>query len=162
MKRGIPKGYKFGPRKMMHGAARAGRITPEYRSWAAMLDRCTCPSNVGWKNYGGRGIKICERWRASFAAFLEDMGPRPAGQSLERIDVNGNYEPGNVRWATALEQHQNRRNNVYLTLNAETLTAAAWGRRLGCTTSALLRRRAKGWSDERVLTTPMTPPGERR
>lgn len=84
------------------------RETPTYRSWTSMISRCGNPNNVSWAHYGGRGITICDAWR-TFLGFLADMGERPEGKTLDRINNDGNYEPGNCRWATASEQSRNRR-----------------------------------------------------
>ena len=94
-----------------HGAARTGQNTAEYRAWCSMITRCTNPNRKKWPDYGGRGITVCERWRNSFENFLADMGPRPSPKhSVDRYPNNdGNYEPGNVRWATKAEQANNRR-----------------------------------------------------
>jgi hypothetical protein len=82
---------------------------PVYKVWEAMIQRCTNPRNKSYPNYGGRGIRVCQSWRDDFLAFYRDMGPRPDGLTLDRIDVNGDYEPGNCRWATYKEQRANVR-----------------------------------------------------
>lgn len=95
--------------KTTHGATRGGRPTPEFRAWVHMRRRCSDPKHPQFHDYGGRGISVCDRWQA-FDAFLADMGARPsAAHSLDRIDVNGGYEPGNCRWATKDVQQHNRR-----------------------------------------------------
>jgi hypothetical protein len=93
-----------------HGQNKKGQQTRTHKSWTAMIQRCTNPKNTSYVNYGGRGVKVCERWRV-FENFFADMGERPEGKTLDRINVNGNYEPENCRWATLSEQQRNKRCN---------------------------------------------------
>lgn len=92
-----------------HGHTAGGGRSPTYQSWSSMVARATNPGNKNWADYGGRGIQVCDAWRYSFETFLADLGERPEGTSIDRINVDGDYEPSNCRWATAPEQRANRR-----------------------------------------------------
>lgn len=116
-----------------HGVRVRGKITTEYTSWSQMITRCINTKGRKYKYYGGRGIKVCDRWRFSFDNFLADMGPKPSPtHTLDRYpDMNGNYEPSNCRWATKKEQADNRRSTIWIEYNGERLTVADWSRKLG-------------------------------
>lgn len=131
------------------------RNTPLYGVWCTMRRRCSDPEVKSYPDYGGRGIKVCERWKA-FAAFYEDMGQRPSPKhELDRYpDNNGNYEPGNVRWALRAEQVKNKRNNRVLTALGKTQTLMEWARELGVSHTAILYRLRAGWSVEAAVTQP--------
>jgi hypothetical protein len=140
--------------KVIHGMS----YTPTYASWDAMRDRCTNPKATGYENYGGRGIALCERWR-DFRNFYADMGDRPPGTTIERIDNNGNYEPGNCRWATNTEQSRNRRSNRVVAAFGESKPVSAWIEDSRCAVSmnALIWRLEDGWETEVAITKPARP-----
>jgi hypothetical protein len=128
------------------------RHTRAYSSWTHMQARCTDTSNL---NYGGRGIVVCERWR-SFEVFLEDMGQPPEGMTLDRIDVNGNYEPANCRWATIKQQNNNCRRTRYVVYQGERIPLAIMAKACGISTATLHQRIANlGWSVEKAVSTPV-------
>ena len=133
---------------------------PEYTVWVNMRQRCTNPKSDQFKNYGARGITVCDRW-LSFKNFFADMGERPPGKTLERSDVNGNYTADNCVWATPLEQGANMRKTVRLTMNGRTLHLRAWAREVGISPKTIINRvRLLGWSIEDALTRPVN--GHRR
>jgi len=138
--------------KKTHGMTQ----TSEYAAWHAMVQRCSVKTNQSYSNYGGRGIKVCDRWLGNFNNFLLDMGKKPTpAHSLDRIDNNGNYEPSNCRWATKVEQGNNRRDNKTVTYDGVTRTLAMWSRIYFGNSYTVSRRLKSGWSVERTLNTPI-------
>jgi hypothetical protein len=123
-------------------------------AWEHMIRRCTEPSHPAWDRYGGRGIKVCDRWLESFAAFAEDMGPKldPA-LTLDRIDNDAGYEPGNCRWATRTQQMRNMSRNRLLTIDGETMPVSAWAERSGVNRSTIFARIYKGWAPKAAVFT---------
>lgn len=132
--------------------------TRTWRSWKSMLSRCRTASNSAYADYGGRGITVCDRW-LSYENFRADMGERPLGTSLDRINNDGNYEPANCRWATAVEQANNKRGCRYLEYQGQRLTATQWARKAGITPAALLKRIERGASIEKALSPMRCPEG---
>lgn len=130
---------------------------PEYSVWQSMIRRCTHPNSISFRYYGGRGINVCDRWRHSFENFLTDMGCRPEGMSLDRIDGNGNYEPSNCRWATQLQQDENRRSTRRITVKGETRTLTQWSNLTGTPRSTIQARLRRGMSSEAAVLTPKAP-----
>jgi hypothetical protein len=126
--------------------------TRVYRIWQGMLNRCRNENIVGHHNWGGRGITVCEEWK-EFESFLADMGHPPVGFSIERINNDGNYEPGNCKWATRTEQSRNRRTNRIITFNGESLCLKAWADRLKMDQASLSERLSK-WPIHAALTKP--------
>jgi hypothetical protein len=137
-------------KRTRHGQARASNRSGTYSSWAQMRSRCNDPGANGYQRYGGRGIKVCERW-ADFQAFLSDMGERPAGMSIDRVDVDGHYEPGNCRWASRQTQAENKRTARHYTAYGETHNARGWHERTGVHPGTLRVRIQRGWPVERAV-----------
>lgn len=137
-----------------HGHNAGKKKTPTLQTWASMRARCTNPKKSDYQYYGGRGITVCDRWQ-SFENFLADMGEKPPGTSLDRIDNSGNYEPSNCRWATRAEQMRNTRQTRMLTLNGKTQCVVDWERELGFKPVTITMRLRRGWSVEKALTMPL-------
>jgi hypothetical protein len=124
-------------------------------SWKFMHARCSIPTTPGYERWGGRGIRVCARW-SSFENFLNDMGERPIGTTLDRFPNNdGNYEPGNCRWATPRQQANNRRDNILLTVDGETKTAIEWARVVGLPKTTIYQRITAGWTPGAIVYVPL-------
>lgn len=141
-------------RMRTHGLAH----TPTYNTWASMLARCNNPKSDKYNYYGGRGIKVCERWQ-HFALFLQDMGERPSkGYSLDRLDNNGDYEPENCRWASKRTQSRNRNSNIVVEYQGLSLCLTEWAERLDVSYETLRQRIQRyGWSVEKAFNDPVRP-----
>lgn len=132
------------------------RHSSEYEIWSGMIKRCHNKNSTGFCQYGAKGIEVCERWRTSFENFLTDMGLRPSpGHSVDRVNTNCGYYPENCRWATHIQQANNKRNNVMLISDGVTKTIAEWARHLGVSTQTLHTRHKAGWTDEEIVQTPI-------
>ena len=137
-----------GQTKRKHGKSE----TTEYRIWSHMIGRCYNETDHKYPDYGGRGIRVCERWRESFNAFLVDMGPRPSlKHSINRVDNNADYDLKNCAWATPLEQGQNKRNNVFVVLDGERVVTAEAARRLGVSFSTIYGRTMRGLTHQEAV-----------
>lgn len=130
-----------------------------YGEWRQMRARCNNPNNAGYLNYGGRGINVSSEWNHSYECFrdyvtkLDNYGKK--GYTLDRIDVNGNYEPNNVRWVDNETQANNRRDNYLITFKGKTMSLKQWSRELGVNYTTLQSRKSLGWSDVKILETPV-------
>lgn len=142
-----------GKKKITHGCS-IGRVrTRAYRSWDSMRQRCYNSNIRGYEYYGGRGISVCEQWRHSFECFLRDMGDCPKGMTIDRYpDKNGNYEPGNCRWATSGQQNNNKRSNVLVTAFGKTQSVAEWSVELSLDYDVIYQRIRHGWDHHKALT----------
>ena len=129
--------------------------SPEYVAWQSMKMRCMNPNATGWERYGGRGIRVCDEWVDSYEVFLRNVGRRPAADwSLDRIDPNGDYEPGNVRWATRRIQSRNRRNARWLVVNGDRIRLCDCRARWGLVPAQILVRLGNGWCETCAATIP--------
>lgn len=148
------------PKTEWHGHSK----DPMYKLWINVKDRCNNPKNPYFHNYGGRGITLHPEWETSYMAFLQGVGARPSPKhSLDRIDNNKPYQPGNVRWATRQEQANNQRKNVNLTHAGRTQTLAQWAEEIGLAPSTLhYRIFTTGMEVGQALTTPRRAPGPMR
>lgn len=133
-----------------HGHANKNKTSKTYSVWVGMMQRCENKNIKNYKDYGGRGINVCEKWHR-FEGFLEDMGNSPDGLFLDRKDNNGNYELSNCRWATRQEQNSNKRTNVFITLSGISMTIADWGRKLQVSQITIARRMRSGCPTHIVL-----------
>lgn len=131
-----------------------GERSPEWKSWDGMIDRCCNPKNHAFRRYGGRGIRVCLAWRGKggFARFLAHVGRKPSPvHSLDRIDVNGHYEPGNVRWATPAEQSRNTRATRRIAAFGRTMSLSEWSAETGLSRATIAKRLSKGDAPEHAL-----------
>lgn len=140
----MPTGKQNG--SYIHGLSESGT----FRSWASMITRCTNTKVPSYQRYGARGVKVCDRWK-SFSNFLSDMGERPQGTSLDRIDNDGNYELGNCRWATSAQQNNNSSHNRRITIDGVTKTIEDWSRHSGIEQSTLSHRYKRGWAGAKFI-----------
>lgn len=139
-----------------HGHTSHHKTSRVYRTWQGIKDRCTNKAKRSYARYGGRGIVVCDRWSESFESFLADMGMPPSeSHSIDRIDNDSNYEPGNCRWATSKEQMNNFSRNRWLTIDGEKSTIAQWSERSGIKPLVILKRIQRGWSHEDAVYTPL-------
>lgn len=129
---------------------------PDYQLWFSMVKRCHNQDADAYSKYGGRGIEVCRKWRESPRAFFDDMGPRPSiFHSIDRLNNDDGYYKENCRWATDVQQANNRRNSVYLTYGGQTMSVAQWAKKLGVSRTTLRERKMRGWDDEKIVATPV-------
>lgn len=145
----VRKPARFGPK------VKPEPETPEYRTWTRMITRCENVNSVDYAGYGGRGISVAPEWRHDYPAFLAHIGPRPSkAHSIDRIDNSRGYEPGNVRWATPVEQARNTRRNRYITIDGETKILTDWARLSGNSESVIFYRLKRGVAPREAVFAP--------
>ena len=143
-----------------HGHTAGGKNSPTYRSWTCMRERCTDPKHPSFRWYGAEGITVDPAWD-DFGTFLADMGERPEGMTLDRIDNSAGYTPGNCRWATKADQSRNRRSTRWVTIEFLTLTVAEWCTVFGTSERAVRGRLERGWTMADAVSLPPEPPGRK-
>lgn len=137
---------------LRHGYARKGVLRPEWQAWNHMIQRCTNPNDKHWKDYGQRGITVCEEWSMSFDAFIRDMGDKPSPEhSLDRIDANSGYCKSNCRWADRKTQSQNRRSVIWIEHDGQRMCAADWALATGMKRQTILSRFHRGLSTDEIF-----------
>ena len=142
-------------RRTKHGMSSRTEEVPEYSVWENIIQRCTNSKAPNFKNYGAKGVTVCQSWR-DFASFYADMGPRPSRKhTIDRIDNAKGYEPSNCRWATRIEQNNHTSRNVHVTYDGRTQTVAQWARELGVAYHTLRNRLNLGWDFKRAVTQPV-------
>jgi hypothetical protein len=141
----------------IHGNYAVGATkSPEFQSWLSMRSRCEQPTHRSYKNYGGRGVAVCDEWRHDYAQFLKDMGKKPSPEhTIERVDSNRGYEKGNCVWATNSEQQRNKRNNRNVEAFGMTKPLAAWAEQFAVRAEVIGWRLTKGWAPERAVSVPV-------
>ncbi len=145
----------MGLSRLRHGHKRFGQMTRVYSIWGGMIKRCSNSGHRWYKNYGGRGIAVCARWR-KFENFLKDMGEPPTDEhQIDRVDNDGHYEPKNCRWVTRSQNGRNKRNNRLITMEKRTQCITAWSQEVGISVQTIVRRIKSGWSIEAALSTPV-------
>lgn len=148
---GCLKVEKIAALNRTHGASRS----PTYTTWCTMKDRCYNPNNKKYADYGGRGITVCDRWIGSYEHFVADMGERPfRGAEIDRKENNGNYEPGNCRWATRSQQTRNKRTTRWITVDGVTKSLAEWSEETGVGQRLIWKRISNGWTAGEAVKTP--------
>lgn len=144
--------------KCRHGESRRGFRSPEWLTWASMYRRCYLPSQPNYKDYGAKGVTVCDEWRGpgGYERFLAEVGRRPSPEhSIDRIDSSLGYQPGNCRWATSQEQNRNRSRTRWIEVDGERLCLQDWADRLGCKHTTISQRLRYGWSERRAVTEPV-------
>lgn len=139
-----------------HGCCRLRGVTREYKAWKKAKERCFNPNNRQYRDYGARGITMCDAWKNDFAVFLKDMGACPSGLTIDRVLVNGDYQPGNCRWATDKQQARNRRSNLNVVINGVSRCLIEWSEISGVPYHTVYHRLTKlGWDPEMAIFSPV-------